>query len=142
MKLFMKIISVLICVLMQTACTTMNSSFDCPNKAGVNCKSLDQVNNMVDSGQILGRTQMSNISMEPPKIAEIAKVADGAEFESYPTLSSFSSGKPLRYGETVQRIRIAPYEDTEGNYHEDCRMYSIMQGGKWIGQPVKAIKIS
>lgn len=113
-----------------TACSTINSSFDCPLAAGVNCKSLDQVNRMVDSGQIRGRSQ------------EITKISNltccNTEFESFPT-ASFIPGAPIRYGETVQRIWIAPYEDTEGNYHQDNLIYTIMKGGHWIGKPVKTI---
>jgi conjugal transfer pilus assembly protein TraV len=114
-----------------TACTTMNSSFDCPNKAGVNCKSLDQINGMVDSGQIRGRTQM--------RTAAVSKGVDSAEFQSFPMRASFIPGQPIRYGETVQRIWIAPYEDSEGNYHEDCKIYAVMKGGHWIGRPVKTV---
>lgn len=120
---------------LQTACT-MNSSFDCPNQAGVNCRSLDQVNSMVDSGQIRGRTQLAGES------AKVAKIANHPEFEPYAITNGFIPGAPLRYGETVQRIWIAPYEDTEGNYHQDSFMYSIMQEGKWIGRPVKALTAS
>lgn len=119
-------------VAMLTACTTMNSNFDCPNKAGVSCKSLDQINGMVDNGQIRGRTQAN------PE--EIAGVADSAEFQSFPTTTSYVAGEPFRYGETVQRIWIAPYEDNEGNYHQDSLMYAIMKGGHWIGRPVKAVQ--
>jgi conjugal transfer pilus assembly protein TraV len=109
----------------------MNSSFDCPNKAGLNCKSLDQINEMVDNGNIRGRTQLST-----EKATEV-EVAGNTEFQSYPMIASFIPSQPLRYGETVQRIWIAPFEDNEGNYHQENVMYSIMQSGHWIGQPVK-----
>lgn len=114
-----------------TACTTMNSSFDCPNKAGVSCKSLDQINDMVDTGQIRSHTQMSTA---------IVSNIDNAEFQSFPDRASFIPGQPIRYGETVQRIWIAPYEDTEGNYHQDSLIYAVMRGGHWIGQPVKTVR--
>lgn len=112
------------------SCSSMNGSFDCPNKAGVNCKSLDQINDMVDSGQIRGRsgfTSKDDISSE------------SAEFEAFPNPSIYHGGAPLRYGETVQRIWVAPYEDTEGNYHQDSLMYSIVKRGHWIGAPLKSI---
>lgn len=131
----MKRLVMMICILMQlgglTACTTMNSSFDCPNKAGVRCKSLDQINAMVDSGQIRGRTQIRTSAVTP--------CTGCTEFQSFPTRTSFVPGQPIRYGETVQRIWIAPYEDSEGNYHQDSLMYAIMKGGHWIGRPVKTV---
>ncbi len=133
MKRFVIAILILVSIGFLSACTT-NSSFDCPNKAGVSCKSLDQINHMVDSGQIRGRTQM-----EESDFTKVSLV-DNTEFQSFPSQSTFIPGQPIRYGETVQRIWIAPYEDTEGNYHEDSLVYTIMKGGHWIGEPVKTVR--
>jgi conjugal transfer pilus assembly protein TraV len=141
LKKLIRLAAVLALIGMQAACSNMNSSFDCPNKAGVNCKSLDQVNGMVDSGQLRGRAAFSEPS-EPVATAKVAVIADNMEFASYPLKTDFRPGQPLRYGETVQRIWIAPYEDTEGNYHQDSMMYTILKDGHWIGQPVKAIQVS
>lgn len=126
-----KILLLIVMTHLLAACSTMNSSFDCPNKAGVSCKSLDQINNMVDSGQLQGRTQMSFYDNNQ---------AENPEFQSFPTMTSYVPGAPIRYGETVQRIWIAPYEDNEGNYHQDNLIYAIMKGGHWIGRPVKSVR--
>lgn len=125
----LSVIFILLSQLMLSACTTMNSSFDCPNKAGVNCKSLDQINRMVDNGQIRGQTDARTSTC----------VSCVPQFQTFPT-SQYLPGSPIRYGETVQRIWIAPYEDTVGNYHQDSIIYSVMKGGHWIGQPVKTIQ--
>ena len=109
-----------------TACS-MNSSFDCPNKAGVMCKSVDQINGMVDTGQIQGRTQ---------QVSQSSTQSNG-EFQPYAISTGYYPGAPLRYGETVQRIWVAPYEDTESNYHQDNVIYTIVKDGHWIGSPVK-----
>lgn len=115
-------------LLMLTACTTMNSSFDCPNKAGVNCKSLDQINSMVNSGEIRGRTQtVHEVGTQSTNIAE---------FNSFSSTTSFTD-QPIRHGETVQRIWIAPYEDTEGNYHQESVIHAVMKNSHWAGRPVK-----
>lgn len=128
MKKLFTITLTLINMVFLAACT-MNSSFDCPNTAGINCKSLGEIDRLVDSGQLQGR-----IPIEKTKTTVLA---DKAEFESFPPSSTFIPGQPIRYGETVQRIWIAPYEDSEGNYHQDSLMYSIVKGGHWIGKPVK-----
>ena len=120
----------IVIVMTLSACSSMNGSFDCPNKAGMSCKSLDQINSMVDSGQISGRSGL---------LSSDAKMADSVEFESFPTSAIYHDGAPLRYGETVQRIWLAPYEDTEGNYHQDSLMYSIVKQGHWIGTPLKSV---
>jgi conjugal transfer pilus assembly protein TraV len=113
------------------ACSSMNSNYDCPNSAGVMCKSVDQINGMVDNGQIRGRTQSISYTASP-----------NSEFQSYSVASGYYAGAPLRYGETVQRIWIAPFEDTEKNYHQDSYLYAIIKDGHWIGSPVKASKES
>lgn len=120
-------------MVMLTACTTMNSRFDCPNQAGVSCKSLDQINNMVDSGQIRGRTQISSCHSPKQEISTID------EFQSFSITNNFSNNVPIRHSETVQRIWIAPYEDTEGNYHQESFMYSIMKDSHWSGKPIKTV---
>jgi type IV conjugative transfer system lipoprotein TraV len=51
----------------------------------------------------------------------------------------FHHGTPFRYGETVQRIWVAPYTDTENNYHQDSFMYVIIKDGHWVGTPVKSL---
>ena len=107
------------------SCSSMNSNFDCPMSAGVMCKSMDQINGMVDSGLIHGGSQIS----------DYRSISD-AEFQPYAVASGFYPGAPLRYGETVQRIWIAPFEDTENNYHQDSYMYSIIKNGHWIGYPI------
>ena len=114
-----------------TGCSSMNGSFDCPNKAGVNCKSLDQVNDMVDSGQVHGQSN---------EAAFTGSAATSNEFGAYPASEIYHPGAPLRYGETVQRIWVAPFEDTDGNYHQDSLMYAIVKKGHWIGAPLKSVK--
>lgn len=111
-----------------TSCAAMNSNFDCPNKAGVMCKSVDQINSMVDTGQIQGRTQ---------QVAQSCQQLN-SEFQPYTTSTRCCPNVPLRCGETVQRIWIAPYEDTENNYHQDNLIYTVIKDGHWIGLPVKS----
>ena len=54
-------------------------------------------------------------------------------------VSTPTPGKPIRYGEGVQRIWIAPYEDVDGNYHEPSFVYTVVRTSHWIGIPQKAI---
>lgn len=128
MKFKLRWLFIILSVGLLTACGTMNSSFDCPNKAGVSCKSLDQVNSMVDSGQLRGQTT-----------SHLDGLGNQTEFSPYPESAGYYPGQPLRYGETVQRIWVTPYEDSEGNYHEDSTLYTIVRKGHWIGNPLKAV---
>ncbi len=110
-------------------CTSMNSSFDCPNRAGVSCKSLDQINGMVDNGQIRSHSMIT-------REVEVVSI-DQPEFQTFK--GSMGVYAPMRSHETVQRIWIAPYEDTEGNYHGESFMYAVMKEGQWKNDPVKTV---
>ena len=111
-------------VVLINGCAGMNSQFDCPMKPGVRCESLDQVNEAVNRGEI---------GHAPTNTA-----ASTTAIHSIPSVdASPLPGEPLRYGETVQRIWIAPFEDTGGNYHQESEIYTIAKGGHWIGSPVK-----
>lgn len=133
MKWWLKV-GMILCIVELTGCTGLNSKFDCPNQAGVRCKSLDQINSMVDSGQIRGRSVMNDV--------EVVSVTYGPEFEPFYFKGSTITGRPIRYPETIQRIWIAPYEDTEGNFHQDSFIYSVMSDGHWKGNPIKTIRSS
>lgn len=116
-----------------SGCAEMNSTFDCPMKPGVSCASLDEVNAKVDRGEIgsssteLPHPSTKNISLNQTQPTEP------------PSFSEARWKKPLRYGESVQHIWVAPYEDTAGNYHQESDIYTIVKPGHWIGYPVKAI---
>lgn len=110
-------------------CTSMNSSFDCPNRAGVSCKSLDQINGMVDNGQIRSHSMIT-------REVEVVSI-DQPEFQVFK--GSMGTYATMRSRETVQRIWIAPYEDTEGNYHGESFMYTVMKSGQWKHDPVKTV---
>lgn len=107
-------------------CTTMNSKFTCKTSDGVMCRSLDDVNSMVDRGEI---GENSN---------KIAHEKYAINFT--PNFSSSASlNKPLRYNESVLRIWTAPYEDTSGNYHDASVFYTVIKPGAWVGEPPKEI---
>lgn len=103
-----------------TGCAHMNSDFTCPMKPGQMCSSLDEVNTMVDQGKVGGRAD-SNDTITP-----------------YP-MAVMTTGEPLRYGESVQPIWVAPYEDQAGNYYQSSLMYAVVQPSHWMENPVKAI---
>jgi conjugal transfer pilus assembly protein TraV len=121
-------------LLLLSGCTSMNSEFDCPMKPGVRCESIDQVNREIDRGQI-GSHSIDSLSSDKHRQSDIYEpVAPIANYKGM--LTSFRR-EPLRYGETVQRIWVAPYEDSEGNYHPESEIFTITKPGHWIGYPVK-----
>jgi conjugal transfer pilus assembly protein TraV len=122
MKQAQKTIIILVALLI-FGCSSMNSSFDCPNKPGVSCKSLSQVNAMVDRG-LLGREDNSllaqgqvnkHIKLQQSHIAQ----QNAQAVIALPTI--VNSEKRIR-------IWVAPYQDTQNNYHEASSFYIIVHG--------------
>ena len=95
----------LILPVLLTGCAAMNSDFDCGVKPGVMCKSLDQVNAMIDQGELGGKEKTFDVPFKP--------------------------GVPYRHSDTVMRIWIAPYEDVQGNYHQESVIYTVIKPGRW-----------
>lgn len=102
-------------------CSSMNSKFDCPNKPGVNCKSLDQVNDMVDRGAI-GR----DISVKSTRTPSFYP----AYYNNKNNLVSLNGS--LRGGEQVMKIWVAPYQDVHNNYHNESTIYTVVRKNSWM----------
>jgi conjugal transfer pilus assembly protein TraV len=118
---------VLLIIPFLTACSNMNGGFDCPNKAGVLCKSIDQIDGMVDTGAIQSHLREKTI-------------ATGSDTEMTQTAVPLEAlHVPVRQAESVVRIWIAPYEDTENNYHPGHPIYSVSDGGHWTMKPLKEL---
>jgi len=111
----MKKVLVVFLVVFLAGCSSMNSSFDCPNQPGVMCRDLDQVNTMVNRGEI-GKGKSSHKSFSG---------------EFYPIKNSLKTTAPVRFGEKVLRIWITPYEDSQGNYHDEGMLYTVVRPGRW-----------
>jgi conjugal transfer pilus assembly protein TraV len=47
---------------------------------------------------------------------------------------------PRHKHETVLPIWIAPYEDTDGNYHQEGEVYTVMKPGYWPEHPLKILE--
>jgi conjugal transfer pilus assembly protein TraV len=109
-----------------SGCASLNSQFDCPMKPGVMCKSLDEVNTMVDQGKLGGKSQAANLSsLSSSNIA--------------PTFI-IPCSHPTRSCETVARVWIAPYEDSDGDYYAPSLLYRIVKPSQWSAQPINALR--
>ncbi len=108
--------------LMFTGCTKVNSEFDCPAPNGGSCKRMDQVYDLINGE--------GGVAQESLAVA----------LNRNPLVMEGRPGDPLRYGEGVMRVWIAPYEDTEGSYHQASQVYSVVQKGHWIQNPPRAFK--
>lgn len=102
-----------------SGCSSLNSNFDCPKKPGVMCKSLDQVNTMVDQGEV-GHPSETNFSAKETKAS---------------SLMVASNNESMRTHDKVARIWIAPFEDSDGDYYQATTVYHVIQPGEWVNSP-------
>jgi len=110
-------------VLMLSACTNLNRDFSCDAKSGVGCKSISEVNTMVNTGQLQQsvsinsqqKTQVSPKSITPGKV-------QGA---------SMTQAPPTRINEISMPIWLAPFTDNEDNFHSSSTVYTVITPGFW-----------
>jgi len=128
-----------------SGCASLNSSFDCKKPPLVMCKSLDEVNTMVNRGE-LGRfsedadcpTCSQSFKNADSPVAKTTPIPTGNFTTPYP-VAALNLGAPLRYGETVMRLWVAPYQDTNGNYYSPSELYTVVKPGHWMGYPPIAL---
>ena len=118
----MLISALLLSCLTLTGCSTLNEEFDCPAPKGGSCKRMDQIYDMVNGENGVGQERLA---VAPNK---------------NPLMVATGQGEPRRYGEGVMRLWIAPYEDTDGNYHQANQIYSVVREGQWHQNQADASK--
>ena len=97
------------------------SKFACKAPDGVTCSSL--------SG-IYANAVANNL----PALRKEGKGAQAATTQTKEALITgavASSGDPLRIQPKVLRIWIAPWEDTEGDLHDQSYLYVVANSGRW-----------
>ncbi len=140
MKPYCRILTCLIVTLVLSGCAAMNGRFSCFYKGKALCKRLDQVNHMVDRGEITAHGYRS-----PRTVRTLAKRGSSNHHPfgnfSQPFPMQYPAGAPLRYGETVMQAWIAPYVDKHDIYHQQSKIDVVIKPGHWIGDPGSSRKI-
>lgn len=99
---------VLLSILALSGCTaSLRGQFDCPGTPGVQCKSISEVNRMVDKEII-------------PEQKNLDKQILGTNEKSL-----------RRSKEEVLTVWVAPFEDEEGVFHEPGRLTAVVNPAKW-----------
>ena len=99
-----------------------DSKFACKAPDGVTCSSL--------SG-IYANAVANNL----PGLRKDGKGEQTTRLETTATMiagQAVSSGDPLRTQPRILRIWIAPWEDTEGDLHDQSYLYVVANGGRWV----------
>lgn len=120
-------ISALICVAALAGCTSMSgldssSNFACKAPDGVTCTSLSGV---------YANVVANNFPNQPAKEGEGVASKMGAPAPRI-TGNPASSGDPIRSPQKVVRVWIAPWEDAEGDLHDQSFIYVVQRESEWM----------
>ena len=106
-------------LLILTGCAGINGKFDCPYKLGISCKSVSEVNDLVDRGKL------------PAKLVSKNKTAK-ATVTVNTTVTEWRGVK--RIPEKILTVWLAPFVDQAGNYHGGSFLTAVIQPAKWLQQ--------
>ena len=108
----LKLILLLLTLPTLSGCMTYSESFDCPPGRGVGCKSLSQVNDMVETGALPLEKTNTTRELNQKVTQESQKPEGWIEVKnSTPNL----------------RIWMAGYQDEGGNLHGPSYVYASME---------------
>jgi conjugal transfer pilus assembly protein TraV len=122
------------------ACSTTSETFDCPAGKGVGCKSISEINQMVDSNtRVQGRPGEGYVErgvqpttpLSTPVISADTHVVDSPGVNTLPEISLSDTMAVHRIQEEHLRVWIAPYQDTQGNLHEGSIVHTVLRPGSW-----------
>ena len=136
-----------------SGCSTTSETFDCKAGQGVGCKSISEVNQLVDQGvnqgsfgSLVGRD--ANLARDKQPILPLESAPLPASVISGDSLSverredkflspqhtiiPFSDTQMVhRMPEEYLRVWVAPFQDQQGNLHEGSVIYTVLKPGYW-----------
>lgn len=117
-----------------SGCSTTSETFDCKAGQGVGCKSISEVNQLVDQGShgsfserdtTLARDKQSILPLEPAPLSTSMISGDFLPVERSNTLTVH------RMPEEYLRVWVAPFQDQQGNLHEGSVIHTVLKPGYW-----------
>lgn len=117
-----------------SGCSTTSETFDCKAGQGVGCKSISEVNQLVDQGSFgsfverdatLARDKQSVLPLESAPLSTSVISGDSLPVEH-------SNGLMVhRMPEEYLRVWVAPFQDQQGNLHEGSVIHTVLKPGYW-----------
>lgn len=135
-------------------CSTTSETFDCKAGKGVGCKSISEVNQMIDQGT-LGNLVERNMDLrsavqhsQPELPLMAASLSTPLISKDYTTVERISLSQSIPFSNTlaVHRIQeeplkvwIAPFQDAQGNFHEGSVIHTVIRPGHWHLKPLTQV---
>jgi hypothetical protein len=115
----------LVILVFLTGCSNvaMNSNFACGTGKGLGCKSVSEVNDIVESSQITDSEIILSSDEKKGAVVSMLKYYDGA---------SSPDNMPKREPEKRIKIWFAPHIDAYDNYIEETVVYAVIKDAHWV----------
>lgn len=117
---------ILCCFLFMVGCSS--TKFDCKKKDGVSCRSLYEVNSMVNKGEI-GKEGLKATGQVNHHVIEVVPMVQHKK-DKY---IGKGTRKPFRVPEETASIIIFPYASDDGVYHEETVLNIVLSDARWEG---------
>ena len=110
----------LLALVQLSGCASYSNDFACKAGKGVGCKSISQVNEMINENAITEE----NVK---PHEAEKEHV-----FNYLPASNPSAKSKVLRIPEKTMRIWVNSFTDEKGDFIEETYLHTVVESGKWV----------
>jgi len=119
-----------LCVLLQGCAAGLGGDFACNKVGGISgCTDMNDIRTLADRGAFSNPTSVNTVlSHSTPK----------TDFMPIPRRDR--EGFPLRTSETVKKITIFPYINTDGHYVDTSDIYMVINESQWTGRAVESIQ--
>lgn len=114
----MKRLAILILSIQVSGCAAYSTEFECGIGKGMGCKSISEVNELVNNGAI------SDIKIE--------KLGVATTFNFNPN-GNIQTSKIVRAPERTVRVWMNGFTDAKGDYIGETYVYTVIAPGHWQG---------
>jgi len=116
-------------LLIVSACSSLSSQLDCPAPSPLKrCQSLLEVD-----------AEFDKKSQVKPTLASTQKTPVSTWGSPSSRLSSPTINPLLTTANRVQRVWVAPFVDEANNYHSASHVYTLIDAGTWVTEPLATI---
>ena len=129
-----KAVLVLLVALLVAACAGGGARYGCPAEAGYACESVSRVYSDVTRGGLDGeRSHNEKRKKRFPEGGPLHSGESGRNYEGERSAEGSLGGEamPVYVPPRVIRIRIAPWQDTDGIFHSEKYIYALPGKGRW-----------
>ena len=126
-KPFLSFLPVLILL---SGCSTTSEVFECEAGKGIGCKSISEVNKMVDTGKLANNEEPDSLKAVAPVFAQNNVNSQNNPIDGNQIILSDQT-MVKRVQEAPLRVWIAPFQDEQGNLHEGSVVHTVIRPGYW-----------